>query len=531
MAVKYIQHVSPQHTSQSQPISGSSQVPNSAGGYGWAVDHWARLRRFLILGNEGGSYYASEQKLTVENAKAVLACANEDAARTVQEIVTISDSGRAPKNDPAVFALALLAAHAAAKPHALAALPQVCRTPTMLFQFVAAAQELRGWGRGLRAAIGAWYAGKDPRTLAYQLTKYQQRDGWSHRDLLRLCHVKLSEPANSILYWAVKGWEGVGEAPHPQRELLPIWAFERAKRATTATEIVRLIRDFDLVRECIPTQWLGAAEVWDALLDKMPLTALVRNLATMTRVGLLTPLSAATAKVVAELASADRLRKSRLHPVAVLAALLTYKAGHGARGKGTWDPVARLVDALDGAFYSAFGNVAPTGKRWMLALDVSGSMNGGVVAGVPGLTPRVASSAMALVTAATEPQHAFTAFSESLVPLAISPRQRLDDVCALTNGLPFSGTDCAQPMLYALEKKLPVDVFAIYTDSETWFGSIHPAQALRQYRSAMGIPAKLIVVGMVSNGFTIADPADAGMMDVVGFDTAAPAVMSDFAAG
>jgi 60 kDa SS-A/Ro ribonucleoprotein len=74
-----------------------------------------------------------------------------------------------------------------------------------------------------------------------------------------------------------------------------------------------------------------------------------------------------------------------------------------------------------------------------------------------------------------------------------------------------------------------VDVFAIYTDSETWAGKIHPAQALRQYREQMGIPAKLVVVGMVSNGFTIADPNDAGMMDVVGFDTATPQVMRDFA--
>ena len=72
--------------------------------------------------------------------------------------------------------------------------------------------------------------------------------------------------------------------------------------------------------------------------------------------------------------------------------------------------------------------------------------------------------------------------------------------------------------------------FVVYTDSETWAGAIHPVQALRQYRDAMGIPARLIVCGMVSNAFSIADPDDAGMMDVVGFDTATPAVMRDFAA-
>ena len=63
---------------------------------------------------------------------------------------------------------------------------------------------------------------------------------------------------------------------------------------------------------------------------------------------------------------------------------------------------------------------------------------------------------------------------------------------------------------------------------ETWAGTIHPAQALRRYRAECVGDAKVVVVGMTSNGFTLADPNDRGMMDVVGFDTAAPAVIADF---
>ena len=71
------------------------------------------------------------------------------------------------------------------------------------------------------------------------------------------------------------------------------------------------------------------------------------------------------------------------------------------------------------------------------------------------------------------------------------------------SNLPFGGTDCALPMLYAQARKREIDTFVIYTDSETWSGEIHPAQALREYRRASGIDARLVVVGMVSNGFTI----------------------------
>jgi len=73
-----------------------------------------------------------------------------------------------------------------------------------------------------------------------------------------------------------------------------------------------------------------------------------------------------------------------------------------------------------------------------------------------------------------------------------------------------------------------VSDFITYTDSETWAGNIHPAQALRQYRSEFVGDAKAVVVGMTSNGFTLADPNDRGMLDVVGFDTTAPAVIADF---
>jgi 60 kDa SS-A/Ro ribonucleoprotein len=95
----------------------------------------------------------------------------------------------------------------------------------------------------------------------------------------------------------------------------------------------------------------------------------------------------------------------------------------------------------------------------------------------------------------------------------------------------MGGTDCALPMLWALEKRVKADVFVVYTDSETWYGDVHPAQALQQYRERTGIAAKLVVCAMVANSFSIADPDDAGMLDCVGFDLATPNVISDFARG
>lgn len=518
-------------TPQTQPIPGAGQVMNSAGGYVWAVDNWTRLDRFLVLGTEGGAYYVKERALTVENAQAVAACLQADGLRTVARIVAISEAGRAPKNDPALFALAMAASlgDPETRRAALAALPQVARTGTHLFHFLGYAEAFRGWGRGLRRAVAAWYTDKPAQALAYQAVKYQQRDGWSHRDALRLAHPQPPTDQHAIIFhWMAKGWEGVGDAPHPEEAVRLIWAVERAKRVARRDEVAALIKQYDLPWEAVPSQWLGEAEVWQALLPKLPLTALLRNLARMTANGLLHAGGEATDVALRKLQDDELLRRTRIHPVAVLAALNTYAAGHGMRGALKWTPIPAVIDALDRAFYGAFGNVETTGKRIVLALDVSGSMSAGMVAGVPGLTPRVAAATMALVTAAVEPHMTIVAFSHEIVPLAISPRQRLDDVVRLTNDLPFGRTDCAKPMLWALEAGIKADAFVIYTDNETWFGQIHPVQALQEYRRKTGIPARLVVVAMTANGFTIADPNDAGMLDVVGFDAAAPQVISDF---
>ena len=95
----------------------------------------------------------------------------------------------------------------------------------------------------------------------------------------------------------------------------------------------------------------------------------------------------------------------------------------------------------------------------------------------------------------------------------------------------MGSTDCAAPMLYAKKNKLKVDVFIVYTDCETWVGKVHPAKALQRYRAAMGIDARLIVCAMTANDFTIADPNDRGMLDMAGFDSAAPEVIRTFATG
>ena len=55
--------------------------------------------------------------------------------------------------------------------------------------------------------------------------------------------------------------------------------------------------------------------------------------------------------------------------------------------------------------------------------------------------------------------------------------------------------------------------------------------ALQKYRTGSGVDARLVVVATSATEFTLADPADGGMLDVAGMDSSMPQIISDFIRG
>lgn len=540
---------------QPDPIPGREQrmKKGDAGGYVFKIDNWTLLNRFLVLGSDTPTFYVNAKTLTQRNAHAVMECIKEDGIRTIDHITEVSHARRAPRNDPALFALAMCAGtgdlRTRQKAFRVWGDGTVARTGTHLFHLNKFADAFMGWGRGRRRANARWYNEKSPDALAYQLLKYRQRDGWSHRDILRLSHVKARDAEHEALYrWVIAGAEGLGvrtvtrqlrdgRAVTRQYDAintnLPrlIEGFVRLQEpGLTNTEAANIIRDYGLTREMVPTRFLDSPMVWEALLDRMPMEAMLRNLGKMTNVGLLAPMSGAARLVSARLRNSEAVRKSGLHPLAILVALKIYAQGHGMRGRLSWTPVAQVIDALDSGFYIAFGNVEPIGKPVILAVDASGSMACPLI-GLP-LTCREAAVAMALVTAKTESDYVILGFTARghVVELPITPRQRLDDAMRTLNRvIEPRNTDCSLPIRWAIDRRAEVDGIIVLTDNETWVG-FHPVLVMEEYRHKVA-PAKMVSVGMVANDVSIADPKCTFMLDVAGFDTATPGLVSSFIRG
>lgn len=523
-------------TPVNQPVHGLNQIQNRAGGYGFEITDEQRLERFLILGHEGGTYYAGQRELTFETVD----CLNRlDLPRALEIIKQVSDAGRAPKNDPAIFALAYIAAKRSPNRHQLSqAIRTVCRTGTHLFDFLKNCTALgRGWGPAFKHAVADWYI-RSPLALAKQLTKYAQRNGWSHRDVLRLAHPRSANYVTNMLFAYAVGDQGYGgRLPcDATPEAYDIHAFLNAvdvarKPETLPTLVARLIQKHGLEREHIATSHLNNPAIWEALLPNMGLTAIIRNLSKLTAVGLVRPLSAASNLICQKLSNTEEIKAQRLHPIAILVAQRTYSQGHGDLGSLRWQPDQNVVAALEDAFYKSFDAVQPTGKRLMLGVDVSGSMGQHRCTGTRLITAREAACLMAMLAIRTEPRTFIHAFSNQFMELPITKHTSLAEAVAYTRTLPFERTNCGIPMQYALAHDLEVDCFCIYTDNETNDGTQQAFQLLRKYRERTGIPAKLAVFGFANTNFSIADPNDSGMMDFVGFDASSPVLLNNFIGG
>ena len=459
------------------------------------------------------------------------------------------EEGRAAKQNPIIFTLAMCARQdkdAEVKKAAYDSLVKVCRIPTHLFHFIDYSEKLSrgsGWGRAHRRAISSWYTGfkGNPKRLAHHVTKYKNRNGWTHRDVLRLSHLKTEDSGVAMVCkYIIKGLdvaksEFINDDSNQslKETVMFLEAVENVKHQKEVSNVVEMIQKYGLVREHIPTQFLRSSEIWHQVLQNMPLTAMIRNLGKMSSINIFSNKDNVT--LVKRKLSGKFLRGAKIHPFNVLVALCTYRNGKGDKGKLTWPVNENITKALNQAYYKSFKFVKPTQQRYLLALDVSGSMCYQTIHGCASITPREASAALSMVTVRTETNVDMVTFSTYLTPLThldIKPSMKLEAVIDYMKGVPAGGTDCAQPMLWAMQTNKLYDVFIIYTDNDTWYGSIHPAEALRQYRRHSGIwNAKLIVCAMQSNGFTIADPEDPGMMDMAGFDSNGPEIIRNFTLG
>jgi len=587
------------HTGQRVPRTGHEDVmiPNTAGGFTYKVDDKELLERIMVLGTASNTYYSTAQKLTSDAIDAVNRIIGAGNGQLVVDVVRdIYETGRAPKQDPTFFVLALLTQSTVpidVRKQALGLIASL-RTFSQLYSVEEMRKQLgsgkKQFGRGMRNSILSLVKAHGGKRFAYQATKYRSRGGWSIDDFIKLAHVpsrELTPEGQAVLVYLIKGVEAFEifvETLALTPEVTQVRDYLRAVEAVkvdtcSVATAIELVHKYNLPREVLNTKLLTDRLVWDALLFStsvgeggkvvrrvtMPITALIRNLGVMTQRGVFDD-STVTATVVAHILNESVLRAGRVHPVALLTAKLTYDLGHGLKGKLSWTVNREISNALEEGFYVAFRNVQGTGKRVLHAIDCSGSMTWAGSCGTSSLlTASQAVACLVMEAVRREDRYAkemaakgtpvdyvqdVMLFDTRGRMVTITPTDKLADVLRKIADGSHGGTDCAVPMLNALRDNKKYDLFIVYTDNETYYGSVHPSEALDRYNAAYPeLNARLVVVATTPTTNTIGycgggwgggyrdafaphrGVVNPGCLNIAGFDLNAPTLIRNFALG
>jgi 60 kDa SS-A/Ro ribonucleoprotein len=499
------------------------------------------LKRFMFLGAENGTLYINKEDLMKQHVNCLESMIKNEEFHN--ELLAIVDEyiTKSFKKDYILFVLARCCVekkYSLLRSEAYKMVLEICKIPTYLFLFIEFYEFLSkkhnnstGWNAMQKNFVKDWYLSKDPNNLVYLVTKYRNRNNWTHKDVLKLGHIKSSNTIYDYIFKYIttdydgfkkKQLENTSSNIKTPEDLDLIdqylQNYEKISQSTDISEITQLIEEHNFVREHLSTTILDDIDIWRALCKNMPFTALLRNINKITKIGLFEEYPETLVTLINKLNSKEAITKSRVHPLQILIAIKMYSSGKGLKGDLTWEPNKELCTSLNNAFKLSFDNVRSTSKRYNLALDCSGSMEFNKVCGIDCLSPRELSIAFSMILKNVEDNCEINGFSTKFVPLnTISPHFSLEKNIDIVSNLPFAHTDCSIPFTNAIKYNKQVDVFIIITDNETNCNSIEPSEALKRYREHSGINAKLVVVAMASNEFSIADSDDPYMLDIVGF--------------
>lgn len=502
----------------------SRQIQNDSAGFVFQADILTRLARFLILGAEGSTYYVSHQEHALRNIQTVAQALAQEPIQAIDLALDVSVQGRAMKQDAGLYLIAEALKHPtiAVRQHAAHAALKMTRTGSTLLTLIAYLGKARGTGKIVRGLINEWYNSRTAQEVAFQVLKYANRANWTHGDVIRRGHPKPATPDHDAIFkWLLHNSEKNGTYTL-EGEVADYLRGYDALRTGDEQTVLALIERFGFSHDMIPSEQL-TPKVWRLLLEKgLAITALTRNLGSLTAKGVLDDHSLLV-KVV-EAFSQARITKGRVHPMTLYQALKVYASGKGVRGSLTWNPKRQVIDVLDKAFYLAFGNLTQSKKRIHVALDHSGSMTTGNVLGMPSTTPAQASVAMGAVLAHQYPYATFTLFGTSINRTeAITPKRRLDDIERSIRRI-GEATDFSVAIDYHAKHDLG-EALIMFTDGQVNTGQhVHTSiDALRRKRG----PVK--VVGALTEANDIALKIDdPNYLGIAGFDSSVPQLLAGF---
>lgn len=512
------------HNTMKSNLANLNTVTTNQGGTAHTVNDLEFFRRFLFTGSSS-NFYETGTQITKDVFNNLFKLINDGHGMPmVNTIHEVTSKGLAPTMEYSLAALACIMqkGDVPTKSYIRSLFNEIVKTGSHLLSLVDYLKMFGSISSSQKKTICKWYEEKTPGQLEYQLLKYRNRSGWTHRDVMRQVHFN-KESVNDIIRWAVRS-----DAPNDDRKL--IHAFIDIQKNQDIDNIVKHINEFGMTWEMIPTAALTDERVLRALSMTMPMTASMRYLNRFTIAGLTNDRDWVQ-MMCNRLSNEHNVQRAKIHPLNAFVSMKTYADGRGVYGSNTWAPHRDITHAMNTMIDSSFKFVEKTNKKICIGLDVSGSMQSRI-SGKPVSSLEAAYLMVKGFLRGEGNQNVDVfGFSNHLLKFdsATIDHSSYNDL-SLIDRLPFGGTNPNLLIDYATEKGHHYDAFVFYTDNETG-NPVSVMESLREYRRKVNPNVKMIIHAFAMNHFSLGDGNDKNILNIAGLDASGPAITQSFIRG
>ncbi|KAL6449393.1 hypothetical protein ACFW04_000763 [Cataglyphis niger] len=529
-----------------------------------------RLSRFLYVGKEYANYQPGywfvHNYFIMKNVPSIeeLAGNEEKQLVPIELIVKAFESNLVPHPETLVFALAVCCRQNKSEMLRNVAynnVAKICASTQDFILFIKFVSKLckekelnfitQGWGQGLRKAINNWYLSKEPLDLAKCVTKYKSRYGWKHKDIVKLAHPSTNSPEKGvILKYIIHGMEKTKAALEDQSEnpnineiLKYLQNIEDFKHCEDEVRAAALLERYGYSLQHVPGHLLKSKEVWNSLISSMDIVTLLNNLQRISNLGLLESGGLAVEKITEQLANAEHIAQSKIHPALIYITLKNYencgkplsyeKRKVQESAKKTLPPVPypniKVVSILREMFDLSFAHQQPTNLRYLVTIGMNKPMLEGRAWQNANMTGAETGCLIAMMLLRCETNVTVATFKHVGVYTAdVDKTQSCSDILATLKKIPVAGINLSKPILWAMKQKTKYDVFINVVD-QVYEKYDESQKALISFRDELKHPqAKLINCSVCCSSTYRKINCDKNILTINGFDATVPIIIRAF---
>ncbi|KAG5886474.1 hypothetical protein JTB14_026734 [Gonioctena quinquepunctata] len=465
------------------------------------------------------------------------------------------------------FALVMEAATPDIKKDICATALNLCKSDEDFFNFVKFSSKVR-WeksklSKSVQKVVGRYYKNKSPSELAHSYATCKSWHGWSHKDLVKLAHVKSDTPLkNAVINFILLNKVNEKENEEEKKIIEIMQKAELLRKSMDHKVAVPLINDLKATINQVEPSLRKSAEVWNAVLLNMTVSDILQVLPKLYKLGFLKKDAPTQAIVNETLTNTQKVKASGIHPIEVFIHMKNFEKGGKpldpkllvhlkTEKKMTEDEITKLktpreakctlvLSNLQKCMNLACSNIQSFGKRYLITIDTTDKMDTPCLAN-KNITGIEAAVAFAWSLLKIEKDVTVAVFKEKEVSVVqLDKKGHLYEQVQKLRENKSKYVWLAAPMEWAASQKKHVDIFLTFIHHKDIhdnvpkeviekFGNLRAA--LQRYSKKVNLPnAKLVNFCLSSPDIVCAD-GTRNILDVVGFDCGVPRAVEAFCRG